>query len=277
MWSVSLVRWWRGNNVLWSSARWHFVFSSTSCTPSSYVKISLSSCYVTRISLYFMLRYVAFSCTSYTTSSYVKISLNWCYVTRTYLYFMLQNVAFSCASYTTSSYVKISLSWCYVTRNSSYFMLCYVAFSCTSYTVSSYVKISLPTWKVGKETQPWLKSTWCKVNDFRNAFLLVQESIFIFPRNGIATLRAWNPVIYIWRTCAQRITQRKNHQVLQGSSKRLLGRLPKQPKTSGALQRAWPCFSLFAVVHSKAFLFDVLLNPMVLNPSVLDSLSLGEY
>ena len=47
-------------------------------------------------------------------------------------------------------------------------MLRYVAFSCASCTTSSYVKISLPTWKVGKETQPWLKSTWSKVNNLWN-------------------------------------------------------------------------------------------------------------
>ena len=85
-------------------------------------------------------------------------------------------------------------------------MLCYVAFSCASYTTTSYVKISLPTWKVGKETQPWLKSTWSKVNNLGNTvFFPVQESIFMFPRSGIARFRAWNPVICIWNgTCAQR-------------------------------------------------------------------------
>ena len=31
----------------------------------------------------------------------------------------------------------------------------------------------------------------------------------------------------------------KKHKVLQGSSKRLLGRLAKQPKTAGPLQRAF--------------------------------------
>ena len=46
----------------------------------------------------------------YTISSYVKIFLSWCYVTRTSLDFMLRYVAFSCASCTTSSYVKISLA-----------------------------------------------------------------------------------------------------------------------------------------------------------------------
>ena len=35
---------------------------------------TISSCYVTRTSPDFMLRYAAFSCTSYTTSSYAKIS-----------------------------------------------------------------------------------------------------------------------------------------------------------------------------------------------------------
>ena len=37
-----------------------------------------------------MRRYVVFSCTSYTTSSYVKISLSWCYATRTSLDFILR-------------------------------------------------------------------------------------------------------------------------------------------------------------------------------------------
>ena len=125
---------------------------------------------------------------------------------------MLRYVAFSCTSYTISSYwyFKISLSWCYVTRTSLDFMLRYVAFSCASCTTSSYVKISLPTWKVGKETQPWLKSTWSKVNNLRNTVFFVQESIFMFPRSGIARFNSepetsWNPVICIWNgTCAQR-------------------------------------------------------------------------
>ena len=37
-----------------------------------------------------VIRYDGFSCTSSTTSSYVKISLSWCYVTRTSLDFMLR-------------------------------------------------------------------------------------------------------------------------------------------------------------------------------------------
>ena len=121
----------------------------------------------------------------YTTSSYVKISLSWCYVTRTSLDLMLRYVA-----------VEISLSWCYVTRTSLDFMLRYVAFSCASYTTSSYVKISLPTCKVGKETQPWLKSTWSKVNNLRNIVFLVQESIFFH----VST--QWNCEIQSLKPCS---------------------------------------------------------------------------
>ena len=85
-------------------------------------------------------------------------------------------------------------------------MLCYVAFSCASYTTTSYVKISLPTWKVGKETQPWLKSTWSKVNNLGN-------TVFFRPGINFHVSTQWNWEIqslkpcnlYIWNgTCAQR-------------------------------------------------------------------------
>ena len=70
---------------------------------------------------------------------------------------------------------------------------------------------NFPTWKVGKETQQCLKSTWSKVNDLRiTVFLFVQESRFIFPCVGITRFRAWNLVIYMWiGTCAQRAKSTK--------------------------------------------------------------------
>ena len=48
-----------------------------------------------------MLRCVAFSCASYTISSYVKIPLSWCYVTRISWDFMLRYDVFSFTCYVT--------------------------------------------------------------------------------------------------------------------------------------------------------------------------------
>ena len=186
-----------------------------------------------------MLRYVVFFCTSCTTSNYVEISLSWCYVTRTFLDLMLRYAVFSCVSFTTSSYVKISLCWCYVTRTSLDFMLCYVAFFCVSFRTSSYVRVSLPTWKIGKETQPWLKNTWSKVNNFRNTFLFRPGNNFHVSTQWNCGIQSLKPVIPYEM---EHVHKGKKHKVLQGPSKRLLGRLAKQPKTAGPLQRAWPCF-----------------------------------
>ena len=85
----------------------------------------------------------------YTTSSYVKISLSWCYVTRTSLDLMLRYVASLVLLIQLPAPSRYHLVD--ATRTYLDFMLRYVAFSCASYTTSSYVKISLRTWKVGNE------------------------------------------------------------------------------------------------------------------------------
>ena len=87
---VGWVGW--ANNVL------ALAYSLYFCTTSSYVRISVSWCCVTRFFLDFMLRYVAYSCTSYTTSSYAKTSLSWCYVTKISLDLMLRYDVFPCVS-----------------------------------------------------------------------------------------------------------------------------------------------------------------------------------